>query len=72
MEINIIAGVKQAWTFFTNEAAEDGNAVEGESDGNARSLSDLGYICCKSVWTVHISPLYWVIEQLLPCKIDKI
>jgi hypothetical protein len=37
-----------------------------------RSQSDLGQICCKSVCTVHIPSLFWSIEQLLPCKIDKI
>src|SRR5258706_14369082 len=37
-----------------------------------RSLSDLKEIGCKSAWAVHISPLYWSIEQLLTCKIGKI
>jgi len=31
----------------------------------ARSLSDLREIGCKSVWTVHISPLFWAIEPTI-------
>jgi hypothetical protein len=33
------------------------------------SLSDLKEIGCKSVWTVHISPLFRAIERLLAFKI---
>jgi len=36
------------------------------------SLPDLKEIGCKSVWPVHISPLFWSIELLLACKIGKI
>ena len=36
------------------------------------SLSGLKEIGCKSVWPVHISPLFWSIERLLTCKIVKI
>ena len=36
------------------------------------SLSDLKEIGCKFAWTVHISLLFWAIEELLPCKIIKI
>ena len=46
------------------------------SSGNALklpgSLSDLKEIGCKSVWTVHISPLFRAIERLLAFKIVKI
>ena len=28
-------------------------------------------IGCKSAWPVHISPIFWAIERLLPCKIVK-
>jgi len=35
------------------------------------SLSDLKEIGCKSVWPVHISPLFWSIERLLTCKTGK-
>jgi hypothetical protein len=38
----------------------------------ASSLSDLKEIGCKSVWTVHISPLFRAIERLLAFKIVKI
>jgi len=36
------------------------------------SLSDLKEIGCKLTCPVHISPLFWAIERLLPCKIVKI
>jgi hypothetical protein len=36
------------------------------------SLSDLKEIGCKFAWPVHISPLFWAIEQLLPGKTSKI
>jgi hypothetical protein len=36
------------------------------------SLPDLKEISCKSVWTVHISPLFRPIEQLLTFIIVKI
>ncbi|MDP1897647.1 MAG: hypothetical protein Q8K43_07170, partial [Sulfurimicrobium sp.] len=36
--------------------------------GAPRSLSDLKEIGCKFAWPVHISPLFWAIERLLPCK----
>jgi len=32
-------------------------------------LKEIG---CKSAWTVHIPPLSWAIEELLPFKIDEI
>jgi hypothetical protein len=35
------------------------------------SLSDLKEIGCKSAWPVHISPISWAIERLLPGKIVK-
>ncbi|WP_239237262.1 hypothetical protein [Candidatus Nitrotoga sp. BS] len=37
----------------------------------ASSLSDLKEIGCKLSGAVYISPLFWAIEQLLPCKIIK-
>ena len=40
--------------------------------GEPSSLSDLKEIGCKSAWTVHIPPLSWAIEELLPFKIDEI
>jgi len=36
------------------------------------SLSGLKEIGCKSVCAVHIPPLFWAIEELLPFKIDEI
>jgi hypothetical protein len=39
---------------------------------NARSLSDLKEIGCKSAWSVHVSPFSWSIERLLTCKTVKI
>ncbi len=36
------------------------------------SLPNLKEIGCKNVWPVHISPLFWPIEQLLAFKIVKI
>jgi hypothetical protein len=36
------------------------------------SLSDLKEIGCKSAWPVHISPLSWAIERLLPGETVKI
>jgi len=35
-------------------------------------LSDLKEIGCKSAWPVHISPLSWAIERLLPGETVKI
>jgi hypothetical protein len=40
--------------------------------GYSSSLSDSKEIGCKFAWPVHISPLFWAIERLLPCKIVKI
>jgi len=37
-----------------------------------RSLSDLKEIGCKTVGTVHIPPLSWAIERLLPGEIVEI
>ena len=49
-----------------------GYAALHPSYGTARSLSDLKVIGRKSAWPVHISPIFWSIEQLLTCKIGKI
>jgi len=38
----------------------------------ASSLSDLKEIGCKCAWTVHISLIFWAIEELFPCKISEI
>ena len=49
-----------------------GHANDGHKTAYSASRADLGQICCKSVWAVHIFPLFWSIEQLLIGKIDKI
>ena len=38
----------------------------------AMRLSDLKEIGCKSAWPVHISPISWAIERLLPGETVKI
>ena len=42
-----------------------------ERSGIPSSLSDLKEIGCKSVWPVHVSPISWAIERLLPGEIVK-
>ena len=64
----------QHWRMFVRLRHSDGIIFQRSERSGAlfSSLSDLKEIGCKSVWLIHISPLFRPIEWLLAFKIRKI